>query len=135
MLSIIWARGFLLELGFEQHEPTTIWTDSASAQLLATSFRLSSKSQHLTMRINAIHQEVVNKVIVIKWIDNEGNTVDVLTKALPVIPFERHTCTLHHGFGSRPIQAKAKKADRPVTFKAKLKKMLAAKQHQYAHAN
>jgi hypothetical protein len=29
MLSIIWARGFLLELGFEQHEPTTIWTDSA----------------------------------------------------------------------------------------------------------
>jgi hypothetical protein len=51
MLSIIWARGFLLELGFEQHEPTTIWTDSASAQLLATSFQLSSKSQHLTMRI------------------------------------------------------------------------------------
>ena len=48
------------------------------------------------MRINAIHQEVVNKVIVIKWIDTEGNTVDVLTKALPVISFERHTRTLHH---------------------------------------
>ena len=60
------------------------------------------------MRINAIHQEVVNKVIVIKWIDTEGNTVDVLTKALPVISFERHTRTLYHGFGNRPIQAKAK---------------------------
>ena len=79
-LSIIWTRGFLLELGFEQHQPTTIWTDSESAQLLASTFILSSKSQHLTMRINAIHQEVVNKVIVIKWIDTEGNTVDVLTK-------------------------------------------------------
>ena len=78
-----------MELGFEQHEPTTIWTHSASAQLLATTFQLSSKSQHITMRINAIHQEVVNKVIVIKWIDAEGNTVDVLTKALPVISFER----------------------------------------------
>ena len=60
------------------------------------------------MRINAIHQEVVNKVIVIKWIDTESNTVDVLTKVLPVFPFKRHTRTLHHGFGNRPIQAKAK---------------------------
>ncbi len=68
-----------MELGFEQHQPTTIWTDSESAKLLASTFILSSKSQHLTMRINAIHQEVVNKVIVIKWIDTEGNTVDVLT--------------------------------------------------------
>ena len=82
-----------MELGFEQHQPTTIWTDSASAKLLATTFQLSSKSQHLTMRINAIHQEVVNKVIVIKWIDTEGNTVDVLTKNLPVLSFERHTRT------------------------------------------
>ena len=71
-----------MELGFEQHQPSTIWTDSASAQLLATTFQLSSKSQHLTMRINAIHQEVVNKVIVIKWIDTEGNTVDVLNAIL-----------------------------------------------------
>ena len=44
------------------------------AQFLATTFQLLSKLQHLTMKINAIHQEVVNKVIVIKWIDTEGNT-------------------------------------------------------------
>ena len=87
------------------------------------------------MRINAIHQEVVNKVIVIKRIGTEGNTVDVLTKALPVLSFERHTRILHHGFGNRPIQAKAKKVDRPVTFKAKLKKISAARVRQYAHSN
>ena len=79
VLAIIWARGFLAELGYPQLHPTTIWTDSASAQLLATSFRLSSKSQHLTMRINAINQEVVNEVVVIKYVDTAGNTVDVLT--------------------------------------------------------
>jgi hypothetical protein len=73
VLAVIWARGFLAELGFEQLTPTTIWTDSASALLLATTFQLSSKSQHLTMRINAIHQEVSNKVIVIKYIDTDGN--------------------------------------------------------------
>jgi hypothetical protein len=37
------------------------------AQFLATTFQL-------TMRINLIHQEVVNKVIVIKWIDIDSNT-------------------------------------------------------------
>jgi len=135
MLSIIWARGFLAELGFEQTSPTTIWTDSASALQLATTFQLSSKSQHLTMRINAIHQEVVNKVIVIKYIDTEGNTVDVLTKALPIIPFEQHTYNLHHGFDNRRIKAKAKKVDRPVSFKAKLKKFAKARVRQHAHSN
>ena len=42
---------------------------------------------------------------------------------------------VHHGFENKPIQAKVKKADRPVTFMAKLKKISAARQRQYAHAN
>ena len=135
VLAVIWARGFLAELGFEQLAPTTIWTDSSSALLLATTFQLSSKSQHLTMRINAIHQEVINKVIVIKYIDTEGNVVDVLTKALPVESFVRHAQKLHHGFGNLPIQAKAKKVERPLPFKAKLKKIAAARVRTYAHSN
>ena len=43
MLSIKWTREFLQELGFEQHEPTTIWTDSAAAQLQATTFSTIAK--------------------------------------------------------------------------------------------
>ena len=135
LLAIIWARGFLAELGYPQHHPTTIWTDSASAQLLATSFRLSSKSQHLTMRINAINQEVNNEVVVIKYIDTAGNTVDVLTKALPIIPFEKHTHNLHHGFGNQPILPKAKKAAKPIAFKAKMKKIINARTRHLAHSN
>jgi hypothetical protein len=63
------------------------------------------------MRINAIHQGVINKVIVIKYIDTEGNVVDVLTEALPVESFVRHAQKLHHGFGNLLIQAKAKKVE------------------------
>ena len=47
LLAIIWSRGFLSEIGFPQNKPTVIWTDSASAQILASTFQLSSKSQHL----------------------------------------------------------------------------------------
>jgi len=87
------------------------------------------------MRINAIHQEVLNGTIVIKYIDTEGNTVDVLTKAIPVESFKRYTHSLHHGFGNIRIQAKAKKADRPVSFKVKLKKISVARVRTYAHPN
>jgi len=135
LLAIIWARGFLTELGFPPRKATTIWTDSESALKLATTFHLSSKSQHLTMRINAINQEVVNEVVDIKYMDTQGNVVDVLTKALPIIPFDRHTRTLHHGFRNQPLQAKAKKVDRPISFKAKLKKIAAAKVRHLAHSN
>ena len=54
VLAVIWARGFLAELGFEQLASTIIWTDASSALLLATTFQLSSKSQHLTMRMRYI---------------------------------------------------------------------------------
>jgi hypothetical protein len=67
--------------------------------------------------------------------ETEGNTVDVLTKALPIIPFEHHADTLQHGFRNRPLEAKAKKVDRPISFKAKLKKMKAAKVRTSAHSN
>ena len=53
------------------------------------------------MRVNAINQEVVNGVAEIKYIDTKGNSVDVLTKALPIIPFARHTTTLQLGHANR----------------------------------
>ena len=135
LLAIIWARGFLTELGFPPTRATTIWSDSASARQLVNSFHLSAKSQHLTMRVNAINQEVVNGVVEIKYIDTEGNSVDVLTKALPIIPFVRHTTTLQLGHANRAIKAKAEKAARPISFKAKLRKITTAKVRHFAHTN
>ena len=135
LLAIIWTRGFMTELGFPPRGATVLWSDSSSARQLVTDFRIGSKSQHLTMRINAINQEVNNGVIEVKYVDTQGNTVDVLTKALPAIPFQLHADTLQHGFRNRPLQAKAKKVDRPISFKAKLKKMKAAKVRTLAHSN
>jgi hypothetical protein len=72
---------------------------------------------------------------VIKYIDTDSNSVDVLTKALPIIPFERHTHSIQHGFGNSRIHVKAKKVDRPISFKAKMKKISAARVRHYAHSN
>ena len=123
------------ELGFPPRGATSLWSDSSSARQLVTDFRVGSKSQHLTMRINAINQEVNNGIIEVKYMDTDGNTVDVLTKALPVIPFERHADTLQHGFRNQPLVAKAKKIEKPISFKAKMKKVKAAKVRTLAHSN
>ena len=135
LLAIIWTRGFMEELGFPPRGATSLWSDSSSARQLVTDFRVGSKSQHLTMRINAINQEVNNGIIEVKYMDTDGNTVDVLTKALPVIPFERHADTLQHGFRNQPLVAKAKKIEKPISFKAKMKKVKAAKVRTLAHSN
>jgi len=87
------------------------------------------------MRINATHQEVVNGIIVINYIDTHGNVVDALTKVLPIILFEQHIRTHQHGFCNYPIVTKAKTVDRPISFKVRLKKITMAKVGHLAHAN
>ena len=70
LLAIIWTR-------VPPRGSTVLWSDSSSARQLVTDFRVGSKSQHLTIRINAINQEVNNGVIKVKYVDTQGNTVDV----------------------------------------------------------
>ena len=60
LLAIIWTR-------VPPRGATVLWSDSSSARQLVTDFRVGSKSQHLTIRINAINQEVNNGVIKVKY--------------------------------------------------------------------
>ena len=51
---------FLDEFGFLQSSPSIIWTDTQSGMILAETFKTSHKSQHMAMRLNFIHQEILN---------------------------------------------------------------------------
>jgi hypothetical protein len=42
LLAIIWARGFMTELGFPPRGATVLWSDSSSARQLITDFRVGS---------------------------------------------------------------------------------------------
>jgi hypothetical protein len=97
-IQIIWFRGFLDELGFPQHEPTPLYTDSQSAKILAETFHLSHNTAHMVMRINFIHQEVNSGTISLKYINTEQMVADVLTKIQPHEPFGRHKRKLLSGF-------------------------------------
>jgi len=83
----VWLRGFLKELGFPQNIATVIYVDNQSAQILAEQYRLGNNTSHMVMRLNYIHQEIVNGEVIIKYIDTTNQVADILTKLLPIQPF------------------------------------------------
>ena len=103
---VVWLRGFLEELGFPQTQPTVIYTDSKSAKTLSDTFQLSNNSEHITMRINYIHESINNKLILLKYINTENQVADILTKILPVKSHNRFSEILssgHDGIFPTPI--------------------------------
>jgi hypothetical protein len=126
--ALVWARGFLTELGYCQDGiPTPIYIDNEAAIKVGNTYQLSEKVNHMVIRLNYIHQQVRNKTVMLKYIDTGNNVADTLTKALPHDSFLHHTERLLHGFGGKPIVAQLTKTEEklrgiPVTLKSQLQK-------------
>ena len=80
---IVWLRDLLKELGFEQKEPTVIFEDNMSTIEIATKFNTQHKrTKHYNVRCAYLKSQVRTNVIQFKYIKNENQIADVLTKAL-----------------------------------------------------
>jgi hypothetical protein len=90
-------------LGYTQTEPTDIWVDNQAAIILSETYKLGAKVAHIVMRINYIHQEILAGNVRVKYIDTANQVADILTKALPVLPFLHLRSKLMHGFKGTPI--------------------------------
>jgi transposase InsO family protein len=117
----VWLRGFLLELGFPQNSPTVIYTDNQSAKILAEQYRLGNNTAHMVMRLNYIHQEIVNGNVSIKFIDTTNQIADILTKLLPIQPFSKLRDILLRGHNNIAPNAVIKE---PKEIKNNLKNFL-----------
>jgi hypothetical protein len=93
----------LKELGLEQKEPTVIFVDNKSSKMLVETLRSSHKTKHINMRINFIREQVNNRNIQLKFIRSEDQVADVLTKALPLELFAKHSKHLLSGFGMQQL--------------------------------
>jgi ribosomal protein S24E len=131
--ALVWVRGFLTELGYDQSEISTpIYIDNEAAIKVGNTYQLSEKTSHMVVRLNYIHQQVRNKTVVLKYIDTGNNVADTLTKALPIDAFIKHTDTLLHGYKGNPIVAQLTKSEQklrglPVTLKSAQKSNLKRK--------
>jgi len=102
---VIWLKEFLQELGFPQGR-VPIYVDSEPALILANTYKVGHRSNHLLVRLNFIHQEIEKGNIQLIWINSEGNVADMLTKPLSEPLFSKHEKTLMEGFSNMPIEAK-----------------------------
>jgi hypothetical protein len=109
-------RGFLVELGFLQTEPTVLYTDSAAAIDLGELFHVGKNSIYMTMRLTFIHECIQDKTISLKNI----NTYLQLTNLLPASAHELHTqCLMKGHYGIIP---KSSDLNRRTTVKTELLK-------------
>jgi hypothetical protein len=129
---ILWARGFLRELGFPQHEATVVYTDSSTVLDQLKSEKLPATIDHIVLALNFLRQEVIKGTIELRHIDTEHNVADIGTKNLAAEPFQRLAKVLLHGHeGITPVSNK-----RPnVTVRNPLVKMFAQKRKEQRKAN
>ena len=99
-LEIVHLRRLLAELGIPQVMPTTIYTDSQSAQalLLQAPGQQGKRSKHISVRYFKVREFITEGIISLKYIPTDSMLADGLTKALPYVPHARlfNTVCLGH---------------------------------------
>ena len=84
---IMWARGFLLNVGFPQQKPTILYEDNLSTISMIKNKSNGKRTKHVEVRYNLIRDQVTNKVIAMEWLNTKDKTSDALTKTLAPGPF------------------------------------------------
>ena len=84
---IMWARGFLQNVGFPQQKLTILYEDNMSTISMIQNKSNGKRTKHVEVRYNLIRDQVTNEVIAMEWLNTKDMTSDTLTKALAPGPF------------------------------------------------
>lgn len=85
----IWIRNVLNQITAEFIGPVVLYIDNKSAIDLAKNPLFHGRSKHIHVRYHFIRECVERGEIVLKHVSSDGQTTDILTKALTTIKFER----------------------------------------------
>jgi hypothetical protein len=90
----IWIRLFLSLTKISFLKPLPILCDNQSAQAIARTDSISSRTKHIDVRHHFIRQHVIDGSFVITWVPTSDMIADILTKPLLSTLFLRHRDTL-----------------------------------------
>ncbi len=90
---IVWVREHLSEHGFPQNT-TTIFTDNQAVIQVMKNPILHQRTRHFRMRLAFVRQLVMDQKIEFVYVSTHENEADTLTKALGVLPFQKHRDSL-----------------------------------------
>ena len=95
-----YLRSILLELGYPQDSPTTLYEDNAAAILMINASRPTPRSRHIDIQHFAIQEWKANREIVLAHIPGVINSADSLTKSLGPTLHHRHVRRLMGHYGA-----------------------------------
>jgi hypothetical protein len=123
----IFLRGLLFEIGYPQHQPTVIYTDSKTVLDQVHGDTISSASEHLILAINYIRDQIKLGHFLLLHVDTDRNTSDVMTKATSPAKFVPLSTALTGGHGgiapSSSVKASESAAQPFTKMNAKRRKL------------
>jgi hypothetical protein len=88
---VLWLRTLLMELGFKQNGPTTIYEDNKACIDVCSSYRQHPGAKHIDIRYHFIRDKVIEtKEIQLKKLSTGEMVADMFTKALAFPLFSKH---------------------------------------------
>jgi hypothetical protein len=77
---VIWLRGVLYDLKYQQREPTVIFEDNTAS--IKWSSGSSRRAKHIDLKVCFVHEVVSMKQAILKYLPTAEQVADILTKPL-----------------------------------------------------
>jgi hypothetical protein len=77
---VIWLRGVLCDLNYQQREPTVIFEDNTAT--IKWSSGSSRRAKHIDLKVCFVHEGVSMKQIILKYLPTAEQVADIQTKLL-----------------------------------------------------
>ena len=79
---IIWLRGFLIELGFSQDQPTPLHANNTSAIQIAANPVYHERTKHIEVDCHSIREAYDRQAITLPHISTTLQIADIFTKSM-----------------------------------------------------
>ena len=79
---LYWIQMLLKDLHVPLVSPPTLWCDNVGVLALASNSVFHARTKHIKVDYHFIHENVVNKDMVIRFISIDDQVVDIFTKGL-----------------------------------------------------
>ena len=108
----MWLRQILLEFGFQQQHPTTLWCDNQSAIQLCKDPVQHQRSKHIELHMHFIRKLILDHVLEVQYCPTDDQVADIFTKALTEAKFTK----LRYMLGVQEVVTKGGQALVPPSF-------------------
>jgi len=82
---LIWLRGLLAELGFPQHNPTSLYVDNTSVIPIIASLVFHERTKHIKVDYHSICETYDDRVISLPHVTIQLQVVDIFMKDVPCL--------------------------------------------------